>query len=201
MFEQLVDGVYDITCAERDTDRIRAFLFDDGTLVDTGLPDSTDALLAGIEETGVSVERVAITHTDCDHIGGLNAVTDAYDPDVYLPVGSDPEKASSVDHFYGDGDSVGSFVAVHMPGHRGHQQVLIDESRGVVVLADALSGSDQRGLPAGYFHLPPGKHTDDLNRAEESLEKLLDYEFEIGLVFHGSSVLENASEKLRAYVY
>lgn len=212
---ELVDGVYDITCAETESGRIRAFLFDDGegTLVDSGLPDTTDALLDGISETGVSVDRVVITHTDRDHVGGVDAVVAEHDPEVYLPVGSDPDVSSEVDHFYGDGDAVGPFDAVHVPGHRGHQHALVDEDwvgaadyaaeerRGVAVMGDALSGADQRGLPEGYFHLPPATFTDDLNRAEESLERLLDYEFAVGLVFHGSSVLTDARETLERYVY
>ena len=57
------------------------------------------------------------------------------------------------------------------------------------------------GLPAGYFHLPPAVYTDDLEQAEASLERLTEFEFDAGLVFHGSSVLSNADEKLEAYVY
>lgn len=223
MPRELLDGVFDVTCARRDTGRIRAFLFDDGTLVDTGLPDTTDALLAGIDETGIPVERVVVTHADADHVGGVDAVVETHDPTVYLPVGADPDVASTVDHYYGNGDEVGRFEAVHVPGHRGHQHALVDEARsarrsasgssadgpgdpnddeplGVAVLADALSGADQRGLPAGHFHLPPGKYTDDLNRAEDSLERLLEYEFAVGLVFHGSSVLSGADERLADYV-
>lgn len=209
MPEEILDGVFDVTCTETDTGRIRAFLFREprtdsnggtGTLVDTGLPDTTDALLDGIDATGIDVDHVAITHADRDHVGGLDAVVDAHDPDVYLPVGADPDVASEVDHFYGDGDAVGPFEAVHVPGHRGHQHALVDEQSGVAVLADALSGADQRGLPPGHFHLPPGKYTDDLNRAEASLERLLEFEFDAGLVFHGSSVLSGASEKLDRYV-
>jgi hypothetical protein len=48
---------------------------------------------------------------------------------------------------------------------------------------------------------PPGVYTDDLNRAEESLEKLTEYEFDVGLVYHGSSVLDGASETLAEYIY
>ncbi|MFB6118711.1 MBL fold metallo-hydrolase [Halosegnis sp.] len=198
MVTEPVAGVYDITCTETDDDpgRIRAYLTDDGTLVDTGLTGTTDTLLAGITEVGVAVERVVITHTDPDHIGGIKAVVEAHDSTVYLPEGADHPTA---DVFYGEGDTVGPFEAVHVPGHRDHQHVLVATDEGYAVLADALSGADQRGLSGG-FHLPPGKFTDDLNEAERSLEKLLDYEFEAGLVFHGSSVLEGASETLEQYV-
>ena len=62
----------------------------------------------------------------------------------------------------------------------------------MAVLADALSGADQRGLPEGYFHLPPGDLLRRLNEAEASLERLLEYEFDAGHVFYGTSVLEDS---------
>ena len=67
-------------------------------------------------------------------------------------------------------------------------------------MGDSVSGSDQRGLPAGYFHLPPAVYSEDLVQAETNLEKLLDYQFDAALVYHGSSVTENAHEILERYV-
>ncbi|WP_336135771.1 MBL fold metallo-hydrolase [Natronomonas amylolytica] len=201
MAHELVEGVYDITCAERETGRIRAFLFDDGTLVDCGLPDTTDALVDGIDATPVEPERLVITHADGDHVGGFDTVVRDYWVDTYVPEGADLDTEFDPDHRYGDGDEVGPFEAVHVPGHRDHQHALINEDDDIAVLADAVSGADQRGLPEGYFHLPPGVYTDDLNQAEESLERLLDYQFNVGLVYHGSSVLSGASWKLEEYVY
>ncbi|RNJ26240.1 MBL fold metallo-hydrolase [Halosegnis longus] len=201
MATEPIDGVHELLCrGEPDAyDRIRAYLTDDGTLVDTGLPDTTETLLAEIEETGIVPERVVITHMHGDHSGGIAAVLDSYDADLALPVGADPEETPSVDRFYGDGDAVGPFEAVHVPGHVGHQHALIATDDDYAILADAVSGSDQRGL-AGGFHLPPGKYTQDLGQAEQSLEKLTDYAFDTGLVFHGSNVLSNASAKLDRYV-
>jgi hypothetical protein len=49
---ELVPGVYVVTCAEAETGRIRTFLFEDGTLVDCGLPDTAGSLNDGIAETG-----------------------------------------------------------------------------------------------------------------------------------------------------
>ena len=104
------------------------------------------------------------------------------------------------DHRYGDGDEVGRFTAVHVPGHTAEHHALVDVAAGIAVLGDAVFGSDSRGLPAGYFVLPPAYYSADLGTADESLARLLDYEFEVGLVYHGSSVTEDASEKLRAFV-
>jgi glyoxylase-like metal-dependent hydrolase (beta-lactamase superfamily II) len=201
MPSELLDGVYDITCAETETGRIRAFLFADGTLVDCGIPEATDALLEGIEATGVEPRRLVLTHADRDHAGGFDAVVREHWVETWVPEGATPATDYEPDHRYGHGDEVGAFEAVHVPGHRSHQHALVDEAGGVAVLADAVSGSDQRGLPEGYFHLPPGVYTDDLHQAEASLDRLAGYEFDAGLVYHGSSVLSNAADKLRAYVH
>ena len=55
------------------------------------------------------------------------------------------------------------------------------------------------GRHSGYFHLPPAISSKDLNQAEQSLERLLEYDFDAGLVVHGSSVTENATEILDRY--
>lgn len=67
-------------------------------------------------------------------------------------------------------------------------------------MGDAVFGSDARGLPAGYFVLPPAYYSADLAAADENLARLLDYEFDAGLMYHGSSVTEDASEKIEAFV-
>jgi acyl-CoA synthetase (AMP-forming)/AMP-acid ligase II len=40
----------------------------------------------------------------------------------------------------------------------------------------------------------------DLAAADEHLERLLEYDFDAGLVYHGSSVSENAAAKLETFV-
>jgi glyoxylase-like metal-dependent hydrolase (beta-lactamase superfamily II) len=200
---QIVDHVYDITCHEGpDGDRYRVFLATDGTptLFDTGLPETVDAVQAAIDEIGVEPERLVVTHSDGDHIGGYGSIVDAYDLETWVPVETDEELTPEPTHRYQDGDTIGRFTAVHVPGHAADNHALVDEEAGIAVLGDAVSGADQRGLPPGRFHLPPGVYSEDLNQAEESLERLLSYEFDVGLVFHGSSVIENASDKLDRYV-
>jgi hypothetical protein len=68
-----------------------------------------------------------------------------------------------------------------------------------------VCGSDRRGLPPGYLlHPPQATHTNQpaeaAVEAEVNLEKLLDYDFEVALLNHGTPVFENASEKLDRYV-
>jgi glyoxylase-like metal-dependent hydrolase (beta-lactamase superfamily II) len=203
MYTEIADGVYDVTCRDEEGGkRYRVFFFTDGTptLVDAGLEDTVDAVTRAVADIGVEPERLVVTHGDGDHIGGFDALASTYDLETWVPEQTATELESEPTHRYGDGDHIGPFVAVHTPGHEPDNHALVDEDAGIAVLGDAASGADQRGLPEGYFHLPPAVYSTDLNQAEASLEKLLDYEFGVGLVFHGSSVLDGASEKLDRYV-
>ncbi|MFC4247381.1 MBL fold metallo-hydrolase [Natribaculum luteum] len=200
---EILENVYDITCqTEESGKRFRVFFFADGTptLVDAGLAGTTDRVIEGISSIGVEPERLVVTHGDGDHIGGFDALVDHYGLETWVPEQTTAETATDPDHRYGDGDRIGRFTAVHVPGHEPDNHALVDEAAGVAVMGDAVSGADQRGLPAGYFHLPPAVYSQNLNRAEESLERLLEYEFDAGLVYHGSSVTEDAREKLERYV-
>lgn len=200
---ELVAGVYDITCREEPSGkRYRVFLAVDGTptLLDAGLEDTTAAVFDGIDEIGIEPERLIITHGDGDHMAGFDAVVERYDPDTWVPEQTDVDTENTPDHRYTGGDHIGRFTAVHVPGHEPDNHALIDEDAGIAIMGDAVSGADQRGLPAGHFHLPPAVYSQDLNQAEENLERLLEYEFDVGLVYHGSSVLEDAKAKLDRYV-
>ena len=202
MSTELADGVHDITVADTDNGRYRVFLIDGDvpTLFDAGPPDTIDALAEGIEEIGATPERLVITHGDGDHIGGLEGIVERYDVETYVPEATMIEADHDPDHRYGDGDTIGAFEAVHVPGHTEGNHALVDEGRGVAVLGDAVFGSDARGLPAGYFVLPTAFYSADLAAADANLDALLEYEFDVGLLYHGSSVTEDATAKLRAFV-
>ncbi|ELY50906.1 MBL fold metallo-hydrolase [Natronolimnohabitans innermongolicus] len=202
MYTEILPSVYDITVQDDGDARYRAFFVDADvpTLVDTGLPDTTDALFEAIEAIGLEPERVIITHGDVDHVGGLEAVTERYDVETFVPEGTDDVDDALVDEYFGDGDGIGPYTAAHVPGHASEHHVLIDEDAGYAVLGDAVFGSDARGLPAGYFVLPTAFFSEDVAAADENLERLLEYEFDAGLVFHGSSVRSGAFDKLADFV-
>lgn len=195
-------GVYDITCSEENGKRYRVFLFagDTPTLLDAGPSGTAESVFDRVADIGVEPERLIVTHGDGDHIGGFDAMVDQYGVETWVPRQTDLDADHVPDHRYSDGDQIGRFTAVHVPGHEPDNHALIDEDAGIAVMGDAVSGADQRGLPAGYFHLPPAVYSQNLNEAEKNLDRLLAYEFDIGLVYHGSSVTENAREKLTQYV-
>ncbi|QLG29629.1 MBL fold metallo-hydrolase (plasmid) [Halorarum halophilum] len=201
MTEEIADGVYDITVGEVNGGRYRTFLFDGGTptLVDAAFEDTVDTVADRLSELDVEPERLVVTHGDPDHVGGLAGLADRYDLETWVPEGLELDDHEPTNR-YGDGDSVGRFTAVHTPGHTAEHHALVDEDAGVAVLGDAVFGADARGLPEGYFVLPPAFFSADLAQADESLGRLLGYEFEVGLVYHGSSVTEDASGKLEKFV-
>lgn len=196
----IAPDVYDITVKETADARWRVFLFDGETptLVDAGFDDTGDAVATALAELEVTPERLVITHGDPDHSGGLADLAARYDLVTWVPDGVAVD--IDVDHRFSDGDRVGQFVAVHVPGHTASHHALVDEDRGIAVLGDAVFGSDARGIPPGYFVLPTAFYSEDLAQADESLSRLLEYSFDIGLVYHGSSVTEAASSRLEQFV-
>src|SRR3954452_19120083 len=56
---------------------------DRALLVDPG--DETDLLVGGIEQEGVTVEAILITHTHVDHVGAVTPVARATGARVYCP--------------------------------------------------------------------------------------------------------------------
>ena len=202
MPDEIVPDVYDITVRDAGDSRYRVFLFDGDppTLVDAGFGDTVDAVVEAVDDLGVAPERLAITHGHGDHAGGFDGLADAFDLETWVPEGTDLDASRDPDHRYADGDAVGRFTAIHTPGHTPHHHSLVDEDAGVAVLGDAAFGANFRGLPAGHFVLPPGFYSADVDAADESLERLLPFEFDAGLLYHGSSVTEDAREKLDRFV-
>lgn len=198
---ELAPDVYDLTL-EDGAARYRAFLFDraETTLVDCGLARTTETLLTRLSDLGVAPDRLVITHADHDHVGGYDAVVDEYAPETYVPAESELDVETPPDHRYEDGETVGPFTAIHVPGHTPDNYALVDQAHGIAVLGDAVIGADWRGLPPGYFVLVEGIYSDDLRAAERNLERLQDYAFDVGLVYHGTSVTEGARDTLDAFV-
>jgi glyoxylase-like metal-dependent hydrolase (beta-lactamase superfamily II) len=220
----VADTVYDITWQTADEgpeitrgERHRTYLYDlDGdvpTLVDTCFQNRVEYLIEGIEQTGVEPERLIITHRHLDHVGAFDEVVEQYDLETWVPKEDNVVELDDYgidiqtepDHLFGDGAGIGRFEAVHVPGHSPGNSVLVDEAAGIAHCADTVCGSDRRGLPPGYLlHPPQATHTNQPPEAavaaEVNLERLLEYEFEVAILNHGTPVFEDASKKLERYV-
>lgn len=199
---ELIDDVYDITCAEEYGMRFRSYLadWDVPTLVDTTYDELSAGLFDGLDALGIRPERLVITHAHGDHVGAVDAVVDRYGPETWVPAESTLPADTEPDHRYKHGDAVGPLEAVHVPGHTPDSHALVNEAAGVLVTGDVLIGADWRGHPPGYLVIPPQQTSDDLDAAEANLERLLTYEFDAALVYHGTAVLEGARDQLERYL-
>ena len=202
---ELLPGVYDTQLGgvsrQGQLMYVSAFVVEGAgtTLVDTGWPDTTDDLLAALDEGGFEPDRVFVTHDGHDHFGGLDAVVARFDPELVVP-GDEAALLDAIDHepdrLVGDGDRVAGMKVLILPGHSLAPASLYLPERRALIAADSLDGSDRRGLPSGFLLPPPAKYNDDHAVVEASLERLLDYDIDSVLVFHGSHVVGDAGEKL-----
>jgi glyoxylase-like metal-dependent hydrolase (beta-lactamase superfamily II) len=200
---EIVPDVFDVTTREDPNGRrYRAYLVDDDvpTLFDAGFADTTDALFEGVDASGLEPERLVITHADPDHVGGFDAVVDRYGVETYVPEQSELETDHDPDHRYGDGDRIGDFEAVYVPGHSPDHHALVNEDTGVLIPGDAVSGADLRGFPEGYLLPHAAVYAADLKAAELPLDRLLEDEVDAALVYHGTAVTEDARTVLDRYV-
>lgn len=203
MATEIINDIYDITCeTSNNGSRYRVFfdVKDTPTLFDTGFERTTETVIREIDEIGITPERLIITHGDPDHIGGYDSLVEYYSLETWVPKQMTTVVENEPTYEYDHETSIGRFSALHLPGHKADSYVHIDEEDSVAIIGDALFGSDRRGLPPGYFILPPATYSENLIQAENSLERLLEYSFETGLVFHGTSVVESASSKLDRFV-
>jgi glyoxylase-like metal-dependent hydrolase (beta-lactamase superfamily II) len=221
---EIVPDVYDITWegTEEGSDlvhgmRWRSFLCtlpgNVPTLIDTCLANRVERLTAGIRKVGIEPKRLIITHNHPDHVDAIDDIVETYDVETWFPKADAPDETSdetlpfnsTIDNFYTNCEEIGRFEAVHVGGHTPGSSALVDEDSGIAICGDTLNGADRRGLPAGYLIHPPqathaGQSPQAVVTAEENLVRLLNYEFDVALVYHGSSVLDRASEKLYEYI-
>jgi glyoxylase-like metal-dependent hydrolase (beta-lactamase superfamily II) len=201
----LVPGVRDVQLGgvsrTGPTMYVAAFLVDveRPTLVDTGWADTTTDLLAALDDAGVVPERVVLTHDGRDHYGGLDAVMAAFDPELVVPA-DETALRDAIDHepdrYVADGDAVGPMEVYVLPGHSAALASLYLPDERTLIAADALDGSDRRGLPAGYLLPPPPAYNDHPAVVEDHLLRLLELDLDSVLVSHGSHVLGDAGAKL-----
>lgn len=201
---QLTDGVADIQL-----EYVRVFVLSDmpagtTTLVDTGFERTADYLVATLREEVGDVDRVILTHDGGDHHGGLDAVMDAFDPELCAAAG-ETDLLDAIDHEpdvrFEHGDVLdGDIEVVQVVGHSPCPSALLLRDAGALISGDTLDGADRRGLPEGYLLAPPETFNHDHAAAERNLADLLDYDFDTVFVFHGSHVMEDAKGKLERYL-
>jgi len=191
-------------------------------LVDTGFGADSVALLSWLEsQDAAALSLVVNTHSHCDHSGGNHTLQALYgtpiaaqadeaaavnrrDPDAcradWL---RQPIEPYQVDHPLRDGDLVdtgeAAWQVVATPGHTAGHISLHSAEHGILVLGDALHGTD-----VGWLNLYR-EGRDSLERAAESVERLATLPARTGYSGHGPAITDlpaafsRARQRLRSW--
>jgi glyoxylase-like metal-dependent hydrolase (beta-lactamase superfamily II) len=204
---KLTEGVYKVDGARVGN----SYLIETGDglmLVDTGMPGGTKGIAAFVESLGrlpTDVRHIVLTHCDVDHIGsvaGLKALTGAsvaiheLDAPVLAGRRRSPKGGAVMallqrllrvrhvepDVLLHDGDSIGGFRVMHVPGHTAGSIALYRDD-GVVLSGDALL-SDKNG----QVLMPRPRLALDRVQAVASAERIKALPATLLLTGHGTPV-------------
>lgn len=191
-----------------------AVLWDDhdAILVDTGLPGQLDLIRntpAGESVLFEKLTKIIITHQDRDHIGGLPELVNASQGrievlahEVAKPyiMGEVPlikskvlAAPSKVDKTLQDGDILpycGGIQVIFTPGHTPDHISLYHKPSRTLISGDALTSQD------GVLMPPNPSFTLDMDTALNSVGKLLHYDIDTVITYHGGVCTDRIKERL-----
>jgi len=183
------------------------------TLIDTGLPGASTAILAYLAKLKVeptSVKKVLITHLHRDHTGSLKVMLEktrarafshwleaayiACDPKYDGP-GTPPAEPVTIDEPFKDGDPIdaaGGLIAYHTPGHTPGHVSYYQPERKILFSGDLffVDGETPTLTPPDFTHHTPTAIVSARRMARLSIDSLLSY--------HGGPILKNGGAAVRA---
>ncbi len=185
----------------------------DVILFDTGIPGQVEVIHLALALESVSFEklsRIIITHQDMDHIGSLSELIEVTEGRVeviahevgkpYL-TGEVPltkrgtyATPAKVDVTVQDGDILpycGGIQVIFTPGHTPDHTSYYHIPSKTLISGDALISLDGKLLP------PNPAFTPDYKAALESVGKLLDYDIETVITYHGGVCSNQIKERLK----
>jgi glyoxylase-like metal-dependent hydrolase (beta-lactamase superfamily II) len=191
-----------------------ALLWDeqDVILVDTGIPGQLELIRHTLAQEGVPFEKltkIIITHQDLDHLGSLPDLIEASEGRIsvfaheltkpYI-LGEVPlikrgvkVPPSKVDVTLQDGDLLpycGGIQVIFTPGHTPDHISLYHKPSKTLITGDALTSQE------GVLMPPNQSFTPDMEEALKSVSKLLDYDIETVITYHGGICTERIKERL-----
>ena len=160
-------AVHTVT-ADAETFTCNAFLVtgDRATLIDAG---AWDGVVDAVRDHVDDLDDVVLTHQHGDHVAELDAVCDAFEPDVYA-YAAHPRRS----HELADGDEVAigdeTFEVVYTPGHADDHVSFVSET---TLFSGDVVVHDDGAFDYGSFGRTdmPGQDRETLI---ESIERLLD---------------------------
>ncbi len=178
--------------------------------------------LAGLGYPPDAVDEIWLTHGDIDHMGSAAALKAAsgakvvaHRADVPLvegvadrPLGPSPlagtcqklfnrairhlYRPARVDRPLEEGDDLGGWQVIHLPGHTAGSVCYYHPARKIVIVGDALNHK------FGRLGAPPRLFTPDMTQARASIHKVAALDFEVCCFGHGPPLLHNARQRVQA---
>jgi glyoxylase-like metal-dependent hydrolase (beta-lactamase superfamily II) len=182
-------------------------------LIDAGYPERAPAIVAALDRVGLTPRDLSyalLTHQHPDHMGGASYLRWAWGTRVACHAadqaaiqGQGPRTSPlwvrllvrrppvQVDRVLRDGDTIGPFTAVHVPGHTPGSVAFYHAERKFLFTGDAVVA------PGGRLTLATPSSTFDPDQAISALEKLARLEVRLLLPGHGRPVSDAPGERLR----
>jgi glyoxylase-like metal-dependent hydrolase (beta-lactamase superfamily II) len=169
-----------------------------------------------------AVDQIWLTHGDIDHMGsvaalkaGSGASVVAHRDDAALVEGRAERglgptpisgagqrifnwtirrlfRPAVVDEPVEEGDQLGEWQVVHVPGHTPGSACFYHEGRGIAIVGDALNHR------RGRLGAPPHLFTPDMAQAQASIKKIAALDLEVVCFGHGPPLLVNARQRVQA---
>ncbi len=104
---------------------------------------------------------------------------------IYQPV--------KVDRPLQDGDDLGGWQVIHVPGHTAGSVCYYHPARKIIIVGDALN------YKFGRLGAPPYLFTPDMAQARASIHKVAALDFEVCCFGHGPPLLHHARQQVQAF--
>ena len=170
-----------------------------------------------------AVDEIWLTHGDIDHMGSAAALKAASGAKVVVHRDDVPLVEGRADRPLGpvrlsgayerlfnwvvrriyqparvnnpveDGNRLGEWLVVHVPGHTAGSVCFYHPGRKIALVGDAIN------YKRGRLGAPPRLFSNDLDQARRSVQKLAALDFEVCCFGHGPPLLHNAARQVRAF--
>ncbi len=220
---EIIQGIHKVDEASANMVHANVYLLverDELLVVDTGTPGNAKKIVEYIQKIGrqpSNVSTIILTHYHLDHTGSVkelkdltNAKVAVHEKDADYVSGKKPlpkpknllvravssfVKLTPVhpDILLKDNDKIGQLTIIHIPGHTLGSIALLDETKKVLFVGDAL------GFDSKQLSTPRAQFTLDMTQAKESIGKLASLSFDTMLCGHGEALKPNASEVVKKY--
>lgn len=147
-----------------------------------------DEPLAGLQEQK-NVTAVILTNANHERAAG------DYKQKCGVPIiahsAAKDDLSVAVDQYISDGEEILGLKAIHLPGFVPGEIALYSAMDGLMMIGDAVINLESHG-----FALLPDKYCDAPRETRKSLQKLLQFPFEILTFAHGLPIVTGARQRL-----